>query len=53
MKSVNKIVKIAMVDDHILLRDALATVIDRFDNCKVILLAAHGKELLEKRLQLS
>ena len=48
MKSVNKPIKIAMVDDHILLRDALATVIDRFDNCKVILLAAHGKELLEK-----
>jgi len=41
-------VKIAMVDDHILIRDALAAVIDRFDNCKVILLAAHGKELLDK-----
>src|SRR5580693_8527223 len=48
MNPVKKTVKIAMVDDHVLLRDALATVIDRFDNCKVILLAAHGKELLEK-----
>ena len=48
MSSLKKPVKIAMVDDHILIRDALATVIDRFDNCKVILLAAHGKELLEK-----
>src|SRR5258708_10730887 len=48
MSSLKKPVKIAMVDDHILLRDALASVIDRFDNCKVILLAAHGKELLEK-----
>ncbi|HVU85112.1 MAG TPA: response regulator transcription factor [Puia sp.] len=48
MSSPKKPVKIAMVDDHILIRDALATVIDRFDNCKVILLAAHGKELLEK-----
>ncbi len=37
-----------MVDDHILLRDALATVIDSFEHCKVILLAAHGKELLDK-----
>ena len=37
-----------MVDDHILLRDALAQVIDGFENCEVILLAAHGKELLEK-----
>jgi two-component system, NarL family, invasion response regulator UvrY len=44
----HKPVKIAMVDDHILLRDALATVIDGFENCKVILLAAHGRELLEK-----
>jgi DNA-binding NarL/FixJ family response regulator len=44
-------VKIAMVDDHILLRDALATVIDGFEHCKVILLAANGKELLEKLQQ--
>jgi len=43
-----KTIKIAMVDDHILLRDALATVIDRFEHCKVILLAAHGKELLDR-----
>src|SRR5882757_7105251 len=48
MKSVNKPIKIAMVDDHTLLRDALATVIDSFENCKVVLLAAQGKELLEK-----
>jgi two-component system invasion response regulator UvrY len=43
-----KPVTIAMVDDHILLRDALASVIDAFEDCKVIILAAHGKELLEK-----
>ena len=48
MPSFKKPVKIAMVDDHILLRDALATVINKFEDCKVILLAAHGKELLEK-----
>src|SRR5579859_6939837 len=48
MNPVGKTVKIAIVDDHILLRDALATVIDQFEHCKVILLAAHGKELLEK-----
>lgn len=40
-----------MVDDHVLLRDALAAVIDHFDHCKVILLAANGKELLEKMQQ--
>jgi len=44
-------IRIAMVDDHILLRDALAGVINGFDNCKVILLAANGKELLEKMQQ--
>ena len=39
-------IKIAMIDDHILLRDALAGVINGFDNCRVILLAANGKELI-------
>lgn len=48
MKPANSTIKIAMVDDHILLRDALATVIDQFENCKVILLAANGKELLDR-----
>jgi len=48
MSPKDRTVKIAMVDDHILLRDALAKVIDSFEHCKVILLAAHGKELLEK-----
>lgn len=41
-------IKIAMVDDHILLRDALGVVINSFDNCQVILLASNGKELLGK-----
>jgi two-component system invasion response regulator UvrY len=41
-------IRIAMVDDHILLRDALSVVINNFDNCRVILLAANGRELLEK-----
>lgn len=37
-----------MVDDHILLRDALAGVINGFDDCKVMLAATNGKELMEK-----
>lgn len=41
-------IKIAMIDDHTLLRDALAGVINGFDNCRVILLAANGKELIEQ-----
>jgi two-component system invasion response regulator UvrY len=44
----DQLIKIAMVDDHILLRDALGGVINNFDNCRVILFAANGKELLEK-----
>jgi two-component system invasion response regulator UvrY len=40
-------VKIAMADDHVLLRDALAVVINSFEHCKVILLADNGRDLLE------
>lgn len=41
-------VKIAMVDDHILLRDALANIVNDFPECSITLLASHGKELLDK-----
>jgi two-component system invasion response regulator UvrY len=41
-------IKIALVDDHTLIRDALATVINNFQNCEVVILASHGKELIEK-----
>lgn len=41
-------VKIALADDHVLLRNALAQVIDNFDGFKVILQASTGDELLEK-----
>jgi len=41
-------IKIALVDDHTLLRDSLASVINTFENCKVSLLAGDGKELIEK-----
>ena len=43
----NRPVLIAMVDDHILLRDALAKVINKFDNCSVTMLASNGEELIE------
>jgi two-component system invasion response regulator UvrY len=42
------IVKIALVDDHNLMRDALAIVINSFENCKVTLTAANGREFIEK-----
>jgi two-component system, NarL family, invasion response regulator UvrY len=47
----NQTVKIAMVDDHVLLRDALAVVINGFENCKVILLANNGRDLLQQMQQ--
>jgi len=40
-----------MADDHVLLRDALAVVINGFEYCKVILLAANGRDLIEQMQQ--
>ncbi len=44
----DKPVRIALVDDHILLRDALASVVNTFEDCKITLLAGNGKEFIEK-----
>jgi len=43
----NQKIKIAMADDHVLLRNALASLIDSFEDCQVILQAGTGKELTE------
>lgn len=37
-----------MVDDHVLLRTALAALINNFDDCAVVLQASNGEELIEK-----
>lgn len=37
-----------MADDHVLLRNALAGLIDNFGDCKVIILADNGKDLINK-----
>lgn len=42
------IIKIAMADDHILLRNALTTLINNTEKCKVIIEAGNGKELIQK-----
>ena len=39
------LIKVALADDHILLRNALASLIDRFENCKVLIQSSNGKEL--------
>ena len=41
-------VKIGLVDDHILIRDALANTIKSFDEYDVSLLAENGKDFIEK-----
>ena len=43
----NTKIKIAMADDHVLLRNALASLIDSFENCQVVLQAGTGKELID------
>lgn len=39
------LIQVALADDHILLRNALASLIDRFENCKVVMQVSNGKEL--------
>jgi two-component system invasion response regulator UvrY len=39
-------IKVALADDHILLRTALASLIDDFENCKVVMQLTNGKELI-------
>lgn len=41
-------IKIAMVDDHVVIRNALAALIDNFDNCKVVWQANDGQEVTQK-----
>ena len=40
--------KIALADDQVLLQTALASLIDSFDNCRVIQQAGDGNELIEQ-----
>ena len=41
------LIKIAVADDHIMLRESLCNVIDTWENCKVILQADNGKQFIE------
>ena len=40
--------KVILVDDHVLLRDALAAQINSFEECMVVALAGNGAELIEE-----
>ena len=44
--STNKIIKVGLVDDHQLLRNALATLIDRSDFCQVVIQCNNGKDFI-------
>lgn len=43
-----ELIKVAMVDDHILLRNALTSLINNTEKCTVLFEASNGKELIEK-----
>jgi len=45
---IKKQFKILLADDHILLRDALAVLINSFEECKVIAVAGNGVELMKQ-----
>lgn len=47
MKEKNKDITVALIDDHILLRNALATLINGFDGFKVIHQSNNGNQLVE------
>lgn len=42
------LINVALADDHVLLRNALAALINSFGDCKVVQEASNGKELLDK-----
>jgi DNA-binding NarL/FixJ family response regulator len=46
MEKENEIIRIALADDHILFRTALAALINKFGNCAVIHEAGSGEELI-------
>jgi two-component system invasion response regulator UvrY len=48
MNQETKYIKIALVDDHVLMRNALAILINGFDNCRVIQEVSDGVELMEQ-----
>ena len=48
MNTTEKKIKVALADDHVLLRNALSSLIDNFENCKVIHQSSNGNELIHQ-----
>jgi len=44
----NTLIKLAVADDHCLFREAICAQINTWDDCKVIIQAANGRQLLER-----
>src|SRR6266487_646388 len=47
MEKENTYIKVALADDHVLLRNALASLINGFGDCKVIHESNNGRELMD------
>lgn len=43
-----KTIKVALADDHVLLRDALALLVNSFTTCQVIFTATNGQEVIDQ-----
>lgn len=41
-------IKVAIVDDHLIFQKGLALILDSFEDCELVLKAANGKEFIEK-----
>jgi hypothetical protein len=50
MNNLKQFIKIALVDDHLILRSSLSNLIEGFGDCKVVMDATNGKDLMEKLL---
>lgn len=42
------LIRVALADDHVLLRDALAFLINSFTTCQVVFTASNGQEVMDK-----
>lgn len=48
MNSFKKKIRVALADDHVLLRNALASLINNFEDCSVIIEANNGSSLIQQ-----
>ena len=48
MNTISPKIKVALADDHVLLRTALASLINNFEDCFVVIQASNGDELIEE-----